>query len=1056
MSGIILRWGLPALLTVVVGTALALTTTSGSMTEALAAGASEALASEDAAWTVVTFESRDAVIRGTAADQQDIDEATSKLAAVHGVRSVRSEMKIAELVRPYPFAATMSEGAIALSGGIPDESLRAEFTDLPNLDSDNLRLLAGAPRRELWQPAVSYGLSFLDHLDEGEVVLADLDVTVTGRARTSEALELLAQLAAEPPAGVSLARLDVTPPLASPFTWRAGFDGRKLALSGFTPAETLFDDLQSGPYALATTLRLASGAPDGFEESARTLLDNLVLLEDGTAEIVDESATLTGSPPDIATAERVRAAMTRIGAQFDLAPPRVAAYTFLAERDDASIQLSGHVPDDLLRDRLRAMEGVDATGLELARGAPERFESAIDYGLELLSHMSEGRFAIEGTSLSITGRAATVADFDEVETALSLGAPQGLILAHSDIRPPLADPFTWSATKGEEGQISIAGYVPSKAARGRLQTAAIEVASDTTIIADGAPENFEAEAGSALGLLQLLDNGVIAYDGANWEMTGAVGTAEAALAADQAFAQSGLREAGWSFEIDAPPPPPPPLVEPYVWAAEKAPTGTISLSGYVPDEELRTRLVARAGAGASDGLALGTGQPEGFETAVAAGLDALIALGRGTLTLEGETWSLTGEVASAEERVAVEERLEAAVDTSNWQISIQALDAPPLVTPYAWSAVKTADGGLSLAGYVATEELKRFIAVRAGDAATDTTEVASGEPAGFVADVLAGLEALNHLTEGTARLEEGTWTLSGLPQTAADAEQAVAALETTSEERWTVDLSEPAVAAPEPLEPDTAGAIADEPAEPAVPREFTFAVTKPLEGPIVLEGAVPNAGAGSYLGAVAGNVPTERLAVAEGLPGDFVANALAGVRLLGDLVSGEFGLEGDAWILSGSAETEADKSAVMARLAELPLAANWQTRIDLLPPLDACRRKVAAFAVRNEILFQSGSARLADASNEAIDELAGYLRICPDAIVHVEGHTDADGADDLNLALSVARAEAVVEALIERGVSFRRLYAIGYGESLPVADNDTAAGKRANRRIAFTILDEHQ
>jgi outer membrane protein OmpA-like peptidoglycan-associated protein len=74
--------------------------------------------------------------------------------------------------------------------------------------------------------------------------------------------------------------------------------------------------------------------------------------------------------------------------------------------------------------------------------------------------------------------------------------------------------------------------------------------------------------------------------------------------------------------------------------------------------------------------------------------------------------------------------------------------------------------------------------------------------------------------------------------------------------------------------------------------------------------------------------------------------------------------------------------------------------------------------------------------------------------VHVEGHTDADGAEDLNLALSVARAEAVVEALIARNVNLERLYAEGFGESQPIADNETRDGKAANRRIAFSISTE--
>ena len=55
------------------------------------------------------------------------------------------------------------------------------------------------------------------------------------------------------------------------------------------------------------------------------------------------------------------------------------------------------------------------------------------------------------------------------------------------------------------------------------------------------------------------------------------------------------------------------------------------------------------------------------------------------------------------------------------------------------------------------------------------------------------------------------------------------------------------------------------------------------------------------------------------------------------------------------------------------------------------------------------------------------------------------------MALSVARAEAVVNALILRGVAADRLYAVGYGEAAPIADNATASGKRINRRIVVTV-----
>src|SRR5690606_33115417 len=145
---------------------------------------------------------------------------------------------------------------------------------------------------------------------------------------------------------------------------------------------------------------------------------------------------------------------------------------------------------------------------------------------------------------------------------------------------------------------------------------------------------------------------------------------------------------------------------------------------------------------------------------------------------------------------------------------------------------------------------------------------------------------------------------------------------------------------------------------------------------------------------------------------------------------------------------------VTARITALPGGDDWSIFIGILTPIEICRDRVAALERLNAITIQSGSATLTDSSIPVIDELAVDLNICPAASVHVEGHTDSDGAEDLNLALSVARAEAVVEALIERGVDLERLYAEGYGEAQPIADNTTREGKASNRRIAFSISEE--
>src|SRR5690606_15343047 len=97
--------------------------------------------------------------------------------------------------------------------------------------------------------------------------------------------------------------------------------------------------------------------------------------------------------------------------------------------------------------------------------------------------------------------------------------------------------------------------------------------------------------------------------------------------------------------------------------------------------------------------------------------------------------------------------------------------------------------------------------------------------------------------------------------------------------------------------------------------------------------------------------------------------------------------------------------AITSSVAALPGGEGWSVFIGILTPIEICRDRVARLERLNAITFQSGSATLTETSLPIIDELADDLNICPEASVHVEGHTDSDGAEDLNLALSVARAE---------------------------------------------------
>ncbi len=103
------------------------------------------------------------------------------------------------------------------------------------------------------------------------------------------------------------------------------------------------------------------------------------------------------------------------------------------------------------------------------------------------------------------------------------------------------------------------------------------------------------------------------------------------------------------------------------------------------------------------------------------------------------------------------------------------------------------------------------------------------------------------------------------------------------------------------------------------------------------------------------------------------------------------------------------------------------------------------------ITFEVGSAVITADGQSELDRAAGYLVTNPVA-VEIGGHTDADGSDQGNLTLSEQRAQSVVDYLIAAGVDSALLTAVGYGETLPITDNDTDEGKAQNRRIEFSIL----
>jgi chemotaxis protein MotB len=107
----------------------------------------------------------------------------------------------------------------------------------------------------------------------------------------------------------------------------------------------------------------------------------------------------------------------------------------------------------------------------------------------------------------------------------------------------------------------------------------------------------------------------------------------------------------------------------------------------------------------------------------------------------------------------------------------------------------------------------------------------------------------------------------------------------------------------------------------------------------------------------------------------------------------------------------------------------------------------------SELRFQPAQATLTDDDLPSLDRLAALLAEHPNLRVRIEGYTDSLGDESINLALSRERAEAVKQALVERGVQAERLSAEGMGSARPIADNAVSAGRAQNRRVEVYVVE---
>ncbi|MEW7974913.1 MAG: OmpA family protein [Candidatus Thiodiazotropha endolucinida] len=157
--------------------------------------------------------------------------------------------------------------------------------------------------------------------------------------------------------------------------------------------------------------------------------------------------------------------------------------------------------------------------------------------------------------------------------------------------------------------------------------------------------------------------------------------------------------------------------------------------------------------------------------------------------------------------------------------------------------------------------------------------------------------------------------------------------------------------------------------------------------------------------------------------------------------------------LEQQAKTEALREKEAALMERENALAKAEALRQELADLQAMKTERGIVLTLGDVLFSTGKTDLLPGAMTTIDKLASFLAEYPDKTLLVEGHTDNVGSDTFNQDLSERRAISVKNALMQAGVDGSRIDTIGLGETQPITDNSTSAGRLKNRRVEIVIRD---
>ena len=201
------------------------------------------------------------------------------------------------------------------------------------------------------------------------------------------------------------------------------------------------------------------------------------------------------------------------------------------------------------------------------------------------------------------------------------------------------------------------------------------------------------------------------------------------------------------------------------------------------------------------------------------------------------------------------------------------------------------------------------------------------------------------------------------------------------------------------------------------------------------------------------------------VPGGWTVRVIAGLEAMDALQSGQVrvtpemielsGVSGDPHATDRAAALLSDRLGAGARYE---LTIGYDRRLDAalgLPDGEECVARLNLIMSESEIGFEPSRSSVAGDPTPTLARFSRAMQDCAEFQIEAGGHTDSQGSEGFNAELSRSRAQAIVSAMDEAGIDTANMTVRGYGESRPIATNETDEGREANRRIEFRLLSPH-